>query len=899
MKSLRVLCCRIRGLFKRNDELDAELESHLQFQVEDNVRAGMSPEEAGRQARIKLGGVEQTRQAVRERSTLPFVESLAQDIRIATRTMVCNPAFTAVVVLTLAIGIGTSTTVFSWINATLLQPLAGVADPSRLVVVESVAANHELVPNSYPDFQDFRDHLHLFDMAVSHPAFFSVGNQDHADRVWGELVSGNFFAVLGVHAAVGRVFLPTEYGDKPGAFPVVVISNRYWHSHFNGDPSIIGRTLRINQHQLTIVGVAPVRFHGSMPVTAYDLWIPYMQQPVLNGVQEWMLRNRQNRNMLGIARLKPGVTIDQATAELAALATRMAVANADVSEGMSATMLPVWKSPHGPQAMLVAPLRILMAVSLLVLLIACANVANLLLARAVGREREFIARLALGATRSRLARQILTEALVLALASGIISILLTIWMSRALGFLLPRGQSALALNLDWNARVLLFTLALCILTALAASIAPALHIRTLNLSAKLNEGSRTGTAGTRLQSLRSILVIAEIALALTAVIGAAVSARGFQTTRQIKPGFDPSHVLLSHFYLNTSGYTLDQRKEFCRRLADKLQTTPGVTDTAYSDGVPLGLETSWWEELNIEGYTPSPGENMKIFRNVISPEYLGLLHIPLVKGRDFTEHDDDKADGVMIVNQEFVRRYLRGRNPIGRRVHGWGYWFTVIGVAADSKYHSLGESPLPYTYFAFRQLYRADMNLAFYTRSRQSPDALINTVLQKVHELDPNVTAVDSIPMEEYIAASLYPQKIAATLLGCMGTLALLLAAVGIYSLMAYSVVQRTREIGIRMALGATPGYVVTTIVRQALILCAAGLPAGTLLTMALGHALAALPSAGSYLNVGPKLLGMSAANPLIYLSAAIFLAVVTTLAAVIPARRAARIEPATALRAE
>ena len=342
MHQLKGFVARLRGLFHGrpvDDDFAAELDAHVHLHTEDGIRAGLSPAEARRQALIRLGGAEQARQSHRERRTLVSIESWIQDIRFGFRMLLRNRAYTAVAVLTLAIGISVSATAFTWIDGVLLQPLSGVADPSRLVTLESVPPGGGLVPTSYPDYIDFRDHLKLLDgVAVTKPAAFSVGNQDHAERVWGELVSGNFFAVLGVAPALGRVFLPTEYGDAPGSFPVVVISDRYWRSHLNADPNIVGKTLRINQHELTIVGVAPAAFHGSMPVTAFDLWIPYMRQPVLNGVNVRMLRDRHNRNMLGFARLKPGVTSDQALGELRMLAARMSVANADVSEGMSAAV---------------------------------------------------------------------------------------------------------------------------------------------------------------------------------------------------------------------------------------------------------------------------------------------------------------------------------------------------------------------------------------------------------------------------------------------------------------------------------------------------------------------------------------------------------------------------------
>jgi predicted permease len=487
----------------------------------------------------------------------------------------------------------------------------------------------------------------------------------------------------------------------------------------------------------------------------------------------------------------------------------------------------------------------------------------------------------------------------LAAAGGLTGILMTVWMSRSLKYLLPPSQLSLALDIHWSGHILLFTAALCVLVALLAGVAPALHLRDIRLNERLNENSRLGTGSRSSQRLRSTLVVCELTLALIALVGAGLFARGFAATSKINPGFDPDHVLLSQFYLATSGYNLEQRIAFCHRLADKLDASPGITNTAYSDGVPLGFEPSWWEDLNVEGYTPATGENMKIFRNVISPGYLPLMKIPIVEGRNFTEHDDDHSANVMIVNQEFVRRYYAGRSPLGHRIHGWGDWFTVIGVAADSKYHYPGEHPLPYAYFAFRQVYRTDMQLAFYTRTQQDPNAIVATVRQNVRDLDPNVSIGAAVPLKEFIGASLYPQKIAASLLSVMGLLAALLAAVGIYSVMAYAVVQRTREIGIRMALGASPRQVLLSVVRQGLTLSAIALPCGLVIALALSRSLAAVSFTGVYMGGTEKLLSTSATDPLIYTAAAIFICAVTILAAFIPARRAAKVQPTTALRAE
>jgi predicted permease len=887
---------------RANEDFAEEIRAHLQLEADELEAEGMSKREAQRSARVAFGNavVAQERFNLRDRAV--WLEDLLHDVRFGIRTMTHNWSFTAVAVLTLALGIGASATVFTWINAVRLQPLSGVAEPSRLVTLETVTSNGEWVPNSYPDFIDFRDRLKLFDgIAVTHISPFSVGREDHSERVWGEMVSGNYFSVLGVKAEQGRLFLPAEFADAPGKFPIAVISDRYWRSHYGADPSIVGRTIRVNQHELTVVGVAPPAFHGSIPLTAFDLWVPYMEQPMLNGVQEWELRDRHNRNMLGIARVKHGVAFPQAQQEVKALADRMAILNADVSQGMSATLMPLWQSPHGPQGMLTGPLRILMAVCVLVLLIVCANVANLQVARAMVREKEFAARLALGARRSRLARQVLTESLLLTGVGAALGLAATPWLSHTLKLMMPPGPMQLLVAMDSrpNLSVLLFTTGLCVLSAIVAGTLPALHVGRLNLGARLNAGGRSGTAGRRGSRMRSTLVVCEVALALVAIVGAGLFARGFQKTMRIDPGFDPDHILVSQLYLTTNGYNLEQRKEFCRRLAERMQSAPGVTGIAFSDGVPLGFEPSWWEELRIEGYAPQPHENMNIFRNVVSPGYLPLMHIPLVEGRNFTDQDNENAPRVMIVNETFVRRFFAGRNPVGHKIHGWGNWFRVVGVARDSKYHYLGETPPPYFYVPFQQVYREDMSLAVYVRAQGDPEAMLTPLRTQVRQIDSNVTVFDAAPLKEFIGASLYPQKVAATLMAVLGAIALLLAAVGLYSVIAYSVVQRTPEIGVRMALGAQPGQVLRMIVRQGLALTVAGLIAGAAVSVALGRTLESVSFTNSGMGASASLLGGPAFDPLIYLGAGAFLCVVGALAAYLPGRRAASIDPMQALRAE
>jgi predicted permease len=881
---------------RSREDFAEEIRAHLALEAEELAAEGSSPEEAERRARAAFGGVAVAEERFALRGRAVWLENFWQDVRFGLRMMRRNKGFTAAAVLTLAVGIGVSTTAFSWVDAVLLRPLGGVKEPNRLVTLEAVEPGGGWVPTSYPDYVDFRDRLKLIDgAAVRLPSAFTVGQQDHAERVWGELVSGNFFAVLGAQPELGRFFLPSEYGDKPGAFPVAVLSDRFWRSHYHADPGVIGSTIRINQHELMVVGVAGPEFRGSTPVMAYDIWVPYMQQPVLNSVNSWQLRDRHNHNMVGIARLRDGVTIEQARAELDALARRMAVANADVSAGMTATLIPLWKSPHGPQRLLLAPLTILMVVSLLVLFIVCANVANLLLARATSREKELTARLALGAGRVRIVQQLLTEALLIAALGAVAGAAMMPLLSRSLKSLMPPSELSTVLLVDThlNWRILAFTGGLCLLATLAAGLMPAVQVSRMNLSARLNDGGRSGMAGLGRGRLRSALVALEVALALVALVGAGLCAQAFQGTLRIDPGFDPDHVLLGHFFLNTAGYSLEQRKEFCRELAERMKSQPGVVSAAYSDAVPLGFQTSWWEELEIEGYARKRNENMNVFRNVVSPEYLDLLRIPILEGRGFRDSDTEDTPLVMVVNQAFVHRYFAGHNAMGARVRGWGRWFRIVGIARDSKYHYLGEPETPYFYVDFRQLYRADENLAFYVRTKGEPDGVLAALRGQARAMDANVAVFDAAPLREFIGGSLYPQKVAATLMTALGSVAVGLAAVGLYGVMAYSVAQRTQEIGVRMALGAKPAAVLWMVVRQALGLTAVGLVVGVGLTAALARGAASL----SALSAGANLLGGSAGGLVVYAGAALFLCVVSAAAAWLPARRAAGVNPMEALR--
>jgi predicted permease len=816
------------------------------------------------------------------------MRTLAQDLRFGLRMSLKSPGFTLVAVLTLAVGIAASTTVFTWIDDVLVRPIRGVANGGELLSFESLTPNGDYMGSSYPDYRDHRDHLKLLaGLAMTKPDALSIGEEDHAERIWAELVTGNYFAVLGVRPALGRFFSPEEYGDKQGGYPVAVISYNLWKRRFGGAPGAIGRTIRVNRQQLTIIGVAPPEFRGTMPGLAFETWVPLVMAPQLNTMPQWMLRDRHTRNLRGLARPKPGVTVQQANAEVAALASQLAKEHPDVSEGVGATLLPVWKAHTGAQSLLLAPLGILMAVCGVVLLIVCANVANLLLARATARQKEFCVRLALGAGRGRLVRQLLTESLLLALMGGLVGGLLALWMAQTLGYLVPATGIPIALDIHMNGDIFAFTMLLCLAVCVVSGMAPALHTVRADLNDTLKEGGRNGSAGQGSRRLRSLLVVSEVALALVAIIGAGLFARSFQLARQIHPGFDPSHILVSNLSLSSAGYAVPDRKQFCYRLRERLEKQPGIAGVTYADYVPLGFDTGPWEELEIEGYDKGRAENMQIYRNVVAPGYFKVVGIPLLDGRDFTEQDDlaKTATPVMIVNETFAHRYFGGRYPIGRKVHGWGEWFTVVGVVKDSKYHTPNEAPQPYFYVAFKQVYRADLNVAIYVRAVGDPNQALGTLRREVRSMDPNVSVYDAVPLTEYMSASLFVQKIAAWLLGVLGAVALVLAAVGLYGVMAYSITQRRQEIGIRVALGARSSDVVGMALRDGMGLTAAGLLVGVLAAVAVTRLVSGL------------LVKVSATDPLIFGGAALFLAVVALVASGVPAIRAARTDPNSALR--
>ena len=814
-----------------------------------------------------------------------------KDVWFGLRILCRSPWFTAVAVLTLGVGIAVNTTVFSWINTVLLHPFPGVGDSQELALIETVTPTGEyLVNTSVLDYLDYRSNLKLVSgVALGRFTPLSVGAVGRTDRAWAELVSPNYFDLLKVKPVLGRGFLPEEVRAEGGA-PVAVISYGTWQTRFGGNPNVLGKTIRLNRHELTIIGVAPREFHGSLAGVVFDVWAPITMATAM-GTGNGTLHYRATRDETStIVRLKPGVTIQQARAEVAALGKRLAAVYPLTNRGVDLTLTPCWQGHLGVQGILMQPLRILMALSILLLLIVCANVSNLLLARSVSRQREFGIRLALGAQRSRLATQLLIETLMLAAGGAVVGITLTLWMGKSLRLLLPAFDVPLDLGGGLSLPTLGFTLLIAVVATLLSGTVPALLTSRSVPNESLKQGGRSGGGGSGSHRLRGLLVISEMSLAMVALIGAGLFYRSFQNASGIQPGFDRTNISVSQFYLSYAGYSAREQREFCRVLRERLESNPGVVGVTYSDVIPMstasGAGSTPWHQLDVEGYVPAPNEQMMVHRATVPPGYFNLLGIRMLEGRDFTEFDSAGAPMVIIVNETFVNRFFNGRNPIGRKVRLEGNTATVVGLVKDSKYHTPMETPTSFFYIPFRQWFEPGLNFSVFIKTTGDP--LRMTPVLRREALALNQDAVFSTRLlSEATAGSLFAQHVAASLLAVVGATSLLLAAIGLYSVMSYAVSQRTQEMGIRMALGAQRANVVGLVVGEGLRLTVPGLVAGSIITLA-----AARMIRGMLVNI-------STSDPATFMSAALFLGLIAVLASYVPALRATRVDPMVALRTE
>ncbi|MBA2340007.1 MAG: ABC transporter permease [Pyrinomonadaceae bacterium] len=810
--------------------------------------------------------------------------TLMQDMRYAVRVLLKHPGFTAVAVLSLALGIGVNTATFSVLDAVLLRSLP-ISQPDQLVTVFTQREAELNSGFSYPDYVDYRDRNEVFSGMIAWDGVslnLSVG--DATERISGQLVTGNYFDVLGVRATQGRTFLPEE-DRTPGSAPVAVISHGFWQKQFGGAPGVLGKQVTINNHSFSIIGVAPAGFTGAERGAAPDIWVPMMMQEQARPGSQ-LLSKRTSRWLLVMGRLKPGITIEQAQARMIVLAGQLAHANPNATEA-AIVLAPGDKGHTRNISSLAFPLKILMAVVALVLLIACANVANLLLARAASRRKEISIRLAIGASRARLVRQLLTESILLSLVGGAISLVVALWTTDVFKSFIPN-----ALDISLDARVLGFTLLLALASGVLFGLAPALAASRPDLVPTLKDETGSYEQKGGRWNLRSLLVVAQIALSLIVLTGAGLFIKSLQNLQSIDPGFQAENLIVMSLDLRPNGYDEKRGQAFYRDLMERVENLPGVESASLARVVRLSLGGSR-RTVAIEGYEARPGESLEIDFNNVGTRYLQTMRIPIVHGRDFTEQDREGAKGAVIINETMARRYFSGQDPIGKRLT---YpvppgatqpptTLEIVGVAKDGKYRNLREEQRPSFYTSFLQSYQPNMTL--HVRATSDTGTVVNAVRREVQTLDKNLPIFDARTLAEQRSNSLYTEQLSAALLSVFGVLALLLASVGIYGVMAYSVSQRTHEIGIRMALGAQTRDVLHLVLGQGMKLTLVGIGAGLLGAFAVTRMLTSL------------LYGVSATDPLVFFGVAGLLAGVALFACYLPARRAMKIDPMIALRYE
>ena len=813
------------------------------------------------------------------------MDTLRQDLRFALRQLVRSPGFAALAVAMLALGIGATTTIFSVINTVFLRPPAHVREPERLVAVfTSDFSGPRFGTSSYPDFRDFASGAAgLEALAATTPRPFSVATGKDSFRAMGEMVSDDFFGILGVPLALGHGFA------AGGSETEAVIGHGLWQRRLGGAADVVGRTLRLSGHTFTIAGVAPEGFNGTMRGVRVEIWTPLAAQQVL-APNDDMLTNRGDRGLFLVGRLRAGVTAAQAQSQLDVVAARLHGAYGrtwidHTGRARVVTLIPerdarIFPTLRGPVTQFLA---LLMGVACLVLVICCANLANLLLARGTARRREVAVRLALGGSRMRLVRQFLTEGLVLAAAGGAGGVMLATWATGALAGFEPPLPVPVALDFPLDARILLFTVLATAVTVVLSALAPALRATRLESATALRGDMGVAAVGRRI-GLRDGLVVTQVAISLVVLATAGLFLASLRNATRIDPGFRAAGLAMLRLELGIQGYDSVRGRSFYAELERRAKSLPGVDAASLAEIVPLGLARQR-RGIEVEGYAPREGEEMEFGVNTVGAGYFETMGIVLVQGRGFEPSDREGTAPVAVVNESFARRFWPGDNPIGRRFStARGGTREVVGVARDGKYWSLTEEPQPHFYEPFAQAYEADMVLL--VRTASDPRGILPALTREARALDPELP-VEANTMTEHLGFALLPQRLGAVVLGLFGVVAASLAALGLYGVMSYVVSQRTAEIGIRMALGARPRDVRALVVRRALALTLTGLGVG------LAGALAATRVLASFL------VEVSPTDPATLATVALLFTSVALLASWLPARRAASVDPMRALRGE
>ena len=824
---------------------------------------------------------------------MPFrlgLGELFRDIRYGFRSLASSPAFAIVAILSLALGIGANTTIFSLVSAVFLNPLP-VRDVDELVAVYTVDETNAALGMtfvSYPNYEDYRDQNEVFDgmIAWGFPFPTSLLEGDEPEQVFTEIVSGSYFGVLGVEPALGRFILPEE-DRAEGANPVVVLSHKLWTRRFGRDPNILSRTLTVNGTSYDVIGVAPPGFQGVNALFTPDLWVPMMMYPQVlpSQLHPWFEDRRALFiNMAG--RLKDGITIEQASAHLKTLASALEKAYPEPNKGRSVELRPLAEAAVFPQVRgaLTMGSTVLMVVVGLVLLIACFNVANLMTAKAMGRRKEIAVRLSLGAGRGRLVRQLLTEAILLGLSGGVLGLVVAVWGKNLIWSLRPSFFSLNMFEPVLDTPVLWFTFAVSMVTGALFGLVPAIQSSRPAIVSALKEETRTAGRSRGVFSLRNVLVVGQVALSILVLVAAGLFLRSLGSAQEIDPGFETEQLAVVTVNPGQAGYNEERGKQFYDRIVERLEQEPAVREACWATNAPLFGGFS--RTVYLEGQPRDEGARVFVTTNGIEEGYFETIGTPLLRGRDFTALDRDDSLPVAIINEAMAEQFFPDADPLGKRFQFYGddTYREIVGIVATAKYVTLGEDPRAVIFTPRRQGYTDAMVL--HVRSAGDPVAALAASQRVLRETDPSVPAQNAWTVRELMEQSLWAPKMAGVLLGILGGLALALATVGLYGVMAYTVGQRNQEIGLRMALGAAQGDVVVMVLKQAMILVGIGTLLG-------------LVAAFGVSNVVASILYGSARDPITFLGVPLTLAVVATLATLVPALKASRVDPLVALRYE
>ncbi len=818
------------------------------------------------------------------------MELVLRDVRYGLRRLIGSPLFTTVAVLSLALGIGANTAIFSVVNSLLLRDLA-VASPQNLVNIYTSDDNGIVyATSSYPDYEDLRQSATVFDGVLAHELFLAQAERDETtSMVMGELVSGNFFSVLGLNAVLGRTFAPEETA-VPGRNPVAVLGDAYWRRAFNADPGVIGRTVQLNRRAYTVIGVLAPQFKGMYPMVDTDMYLPMMMANDLNPAGSDRLTTRGSRSLFLVGRLKPGVSLAQAGVAVGAISARLEKQYPESNTARRMSLVPSSSVAIHPAVdrALYPVAGLLLAVVGLVLLIACANLASFLLARATDRRREIAVRLSLGAHRWQLVRQLVVESILLSLLGGVAAVLLAQWALRLLTSFQPPLPIPVHLNVGIDSHVLLFTLAISIVAGIAFGLAPGLQATRADMSSVLRDEAGGVIGGRRRVTLRGALVVAQMAVSVLLLVGAGLFLRSLDKAQRIDPGFDIGPAAILWPQLDMSGFDDKSGPPVQRQLVDALRALPGVTGVALADRLPLGAAIQT-ENISVDGVQPPPGQKTwDVDFTHVDGAYFDLLHIPLMAGRVFTDADGAGTARVAVISEAAARQFWPGGDAVGQIFYLGRTRDTpvrVVGVVRDTKVRTLGEAPRPYFYLNSAQTYIPSMMFVLHG-SLPAPQ-LVAAAQRTALAINPRIVIMEAKTMEQHLALLLYPPRMAALLLSVFGGLALLLAAVGLYGMVSYAVARRTREVGIRAALGASQRDVVGLLTGGGVKLIGVGCAIG----LALAAALTWLLSGFLY--------GVHATDALTFLAVPALLGGVGVLASWVPARRAAHVDPMHALRTE